>query len=159
MRQWQAHEKKRPKEDRELINKHKPFAKLQTAEDFEKFVNGVMRAFVLLYLKITHFELYLPEENSLRARIKELQDYRQNGITSIGDAEKFVRDSATRVSPALLLHEYSESYGRSLLLLAVHSAEWHIRKSSSTRWRPIFTPAGGCELRFVTVDRRVLSFI
>lgn len=41
--QWQAHEKKRPREDRELIGKHKPFAKLQTAEDFEKFMNGVMR--------------------------------------------------------------------------------------------------------------------
>jgi len=45
LRQWQIHEKKRAKEDRELINKHKPFAKLQTAEDFEKFVNGIMREF------------------------------------------------------------------------------------------------------------------
>jgi len=37
------------------------------------------------------------QENALRARIKELQDYRRNGIASIGDAEKFVRDSATRL--------------------------------------------------------------
>jgi hypothetical protein len=51
------------------------------------------------------------EENALRARIKELQDYRRNGITSNGDAEKFVRDGATRVSPApLLSYGYSELY-------------------------------------------------
>jgi hypothetical protein len=40
----QAAEKKRPKEEREFINKHKPFAKLQTAEDFETMIDGFLCA-------------------------------------------------------------------------------------------------------------------
>lgn len=51
-----------------------------------------------LYLRCWEMmDLSITEENALRARIKELQDYRRHGITSIGDAEKFVRDGATRV--------------------------------------------------------------
>jgi transcriptional adapter 2-alpha len=36
-RQMQAIEKKRPKEDKEIVHRLKPFAKIQTAEDFEVF--------------------------------------------------------------------------------------------------------------------------
>ncbi|KAF9519189.1 hypothetical protein BS47DRAFT_1379461 [Hydnum rufescens UP504] len=73
-KKWQAVEKKRSKEDRDMINKHKPFAKLQTAPDFEQFINGVM------------------QESALRARIVELQEYRRQGITTFADAEKYVKE-------------------------------------------------------------------
>ncbi|KAF8312851.1 hypothetical protein DL93DRAFT_2125980 [Clavulina sp. PMI_390] len=78
-------EKKRSKEDKDIIAKHKPFAKLQTAEDFERFINGIM------------------QENALRFRIRELQDYRRNGITSLADAEKWTKESPNRVPAPLNL--------------------------------------------------------
>lgn len=34
----QANEKKRPKEDKDIVHRLRPFARLQTAEDFEAFV-------------------------------------------------------------------------------------------------------------------------
>jgi transcriptional adapter 2-alpha len=37
-----AAEKKRPKEEREIFNRYKVFAKLQTAEDFEVLVDGLI---------------------------------------------------------------------------------------------------------------------
>lgn len=41
-RQIQANERKRPKEERELIHRYKVFAKLQTAQDFEVLVEGLV---------------------------------------------------------------------------------------------------------------------
>lgn len=37
-----AADKKRQKEEREFVHKFRPFAKLQTAEDYEEFVNGML---------------------------------------------------------------------------------------------------------------------
>ena len=37
-----ATDKKRPKEEREFVHKFRPYAKLQTAEDYEEFVNGML---------------------------------------------------------------------------------------------------------------------
>ncbi|KDQ21201.1 hypothetical protein BOTBODRAFT_182607 [Botryobasidium botryosum FD-172 SS1] len=84
----QATEKKRTKEEREFINKHKPFGKLQTAEDFEVFIDG------LLY------------EVALRKRIAEMQEYRRMGITSLAEAEKFEKDRFARSSKGYV-REYS----------------------------------------------------
>jgi len=84
----QATEKKRTKEEREFVNKHKPFAKLQTAEDFETFIDG------LLY------------EVALRKRIAEMQEYRRMGITSLVEAEKYEKDKIARASKAYV-REYS----------------------------------------------------
>jgi transcriptional adapter 2-alpha len=38
----QAAEKKRPREDREFIHRLRPFARLQTAEDFEVFSTDML---------------------------------------------------------------------------------------------------------------------
>ena len=38
----QALEKKRPKEEKEIAQRLKPLAKLQTAEDYDKFVDGIL---------------------------------------------------------------------------------------------------------------------
>jgi transcriptional adapter 2-alpha len=38
----QAAEKKRPKEEKEIANRLRPFARLQTAEDYEVFVTDII---------------------------------------------------------------------------------------------------------------------
>jgi len=73
----QAIERKRPKEEREFVNKHKPFARLQTSSDYDVFIDG------LLY------------EVALRKRIQELQEYRRMGITSFAEAERYEKDKLT----------------------------------------------------------------
>lgn len=42
-------EKKRQKEEREIILRLKPLAKLQTGQDFEDFVEGIICKYLLLY--------------------------------------------------------------------------------------------------------------
>lgn len=42
----QAQDKKLTKEERELVQRYKPFAKLQTAEDFEVLVEGLICTFL-----------------------------------------------------------------------------------------------------------------
>ncbi len=37
-----ANERKRPKDERELIQRYKVFAKMQTAEDFEVLIEGLI---------------------------------------------------------------------------------------------------------------------
>ncbi|WWC60212.1 uncharacterized protein I303_102778 [Kwoniella dejecticola CBS 10117] len=74
----QAAERKRPKEERELIQRYKVFAKLQTAQDFEVFIEG------LIY------------EQNLRKRIAELQEYRRMGITTNAEAEAYDIAKAAR---------------------------------------------------------------
>ncbi|KAG8718028.1 Transcriptional adapter ada2 [Ceratobasidium sp. 394] len=74
----QQSERKRSKEDRESINKLKPLARLQTADDFENLVAG------LLY------------ENTLKRRIAELQHYRTMGITTFAEADRYDRERLAR---------------------------------------------------------------
>ncbi|RSH94558.1 Transcriptional adapter ada2 [Saitozyma podzolica] len=73
-----ANERKRPKEERELINRYKVFAKLQTAQDFEVLIEG------LIY------------EQNLRKRIADLQEYRRMGITTGAEAEAYDNAKAMR---------------------------------------------------------------
>ncbi|GAA5872825.1 hypothetical protein JCM16303_006845 [Sporobolomyces ruberrimus] len=66
-----AGERKRNKDERDLITRTKVFARIQTARDHEEFVDG------LLY------------EITLRKRILELQEYRRNGITTLSGASQY----------------------------------------------------------------------
>ncbi|KAJ3905382.1 hypothetical protein F5879DRAFT_743788 [Lentinula edodes] len=74
----QASEKKRPREEREIIHRFRPFARLGTAADYEAFTADI---------------LY---EALLRKRIKELQDQRRLGLQTAGDVEKFEIDCTRR---------------------------------------------------------------
>ncbi|KAJ3519730.1 hypothetical protein NMY22_g13068 [Coprinellus aureogranulatus] len=76
----QANEKKRPKEEREFLHRLRPFAKLQTAADYEAFTTD------MLY------------EAVLRKRIQELQHYRRLGLCTPADIEKYEVDLARRAS-------------------------------------------------------------
>ncbi|ORY23443.1 hypothetical protein BCR39DRAFT_549321 [Naematelia encephala] len=74
----QAMERKRPKEERELVQRYKVFAKLVTAQDFEVLTEGLVF------------------EQMLRKRIAELQEYRRMGITTGPEAEAYDNAKATR---------------------------------------------------------------
>ncbi|KAL1915166.1 uncharacterized protein VTP21DRAFT_7647 [Calcarisporiella thermophila] len=75
-----AEEKKRTKEERDLFNRLRPYSRVQTAGDFQKFVDGLLN------------------EMKLREQITKLQEYRQNGITTLSAGTQYERDKAQRQS-------------------------------------------------------------
>ncbi|EPQ57143.1 SWIRM-domain-containing protein [Gloeophyllum trabeum ATCC 11539] len=77
-KKMQANDKKRPREEKEIIQRLRPFAKLQTAQDFEEFVTD------MLY------------EHTLRRRIQELQLYRRLGLRTAADIDQYELDAAKR---------------------------------------------------------------
>ncbi|KAG0147877.1 hypothetical protein CROQUDRAFT_42225 [Cronartium quercuum f. sp. fusiforme G11] len=82
----QAAERKLPKEIRDLIIRIKPFARLQTALDHEKFQEGLISYDVVL------------DEMTLRKRIAELQEYRRMGITTLAEAERYEKEKQARIA-------------------------------------------------------------
>ncbi|KAJ3194458.1 Transcriptional adapter ada2 [Irineochytrium annulatum] len=78
-RRIQANEKKRTKEEKDLLNRVRVFSKLQTSADFDKFVEG------------------LTNEQRLRQRISQLQEYRRMGITTFKEAHEYDRDKMHRM--------------------------------------------------------------
>ncbi|PPQ66469.1 hypothetical protein CVT24_007043, partial [Panaeolus cyanescens] len=77
----QAAEKKKTKEEKEFLHRLRPFARLQTAEDYEAFSTD------MLY------------EALLRKRIQELQQYRRLGLSTSADIDKYEMDLAKRTQP------------------------------------------------------------
>ncbi|CEH17569.1 Histone acetyltransferase complex SAGA/ADA, subunit ADA2 [Ceraceosorus bombacis] len=77
-RRTKAAEMACPLEERQLLSRIRHFAQLQTAMDFESFLNG------LLY------------EEELRKTAAQLQTYRRAGITSFAQADKYEKDVAER---------------------------------------------------------------
>lgn len=87
-KKMQANEKKRPKEEREFLHRLRPFARLQTAADYEAFSTD------MLY------------EALLRKRIQELQQYRRLGLCTAADIEKYDAD-LTKRTQTKASHSYS----------------------------------------------------
>ncbi|TID29518.1 hypothetical protein CANINC_001913 [Pichia inconspicua] len=75
-----AIDKKRSKEEKELYNKIKSFARIMSAEDFEKFSEDIMG------------------EHKMRNKIHQLQVWRKNGITNLDDGEIYEREKLARIS-------------------------------------------------------------
>ncbi|KAF9583553.1 Transcriptional adapter ada2, partial [Lunasporangiospora selenospora] len=74
----QAQEKKRNSREREILGSMRVFAQLQTQEDYDKFVGGLLK------------------EMELREQIAQLQEFRANGLTTLAQGEDFIRDKANR---------------------------------------------------------------
>ncbi|KAI9338267.1 hypothetical protein DFJ73DRAFT_628669 [Zopfochytrium polystomum] len=74
-----AVEKKRTREEKELLHRTRVLARLQTAADYELLLDGLFR------------------EQKLRHRIAELQEYRRMGMTTFKDAADYERDKIQRV--------------------------------------------------------------
>ncbi|TKY86460.1 hypothetical protein EX895_004609 [Sporisorium graminicola] len=81
-RRNQAAERRRPKEERELLSRTKHFAQMQTALDYEDFLNG------LCY------------EEALRKAAAQLQHYRKMGILTLDDASAYEQEKAERARKA-----------------------------------------------------------
>jgi len=90
-----ALERKRNKDERDLINRSKVFSRIQTSRDHEEFVDG------LLY------------EITLKKRIAELQEYRRNGITTLSSASQYDHLKSSRQS-AKQANYHRESLSSSL---------------------------------------------
>jgi transcriptional adapter 2-alpha len=79
-KRMQAVERRRQKEEREIYNKTRVFCRLQTEEDYEMFVKGLVK------------------EQQLRDRIATLQEWRQAGLTTIKQGEQYEREKQNRLA-------------------------------------------------------------
>ncbi|KAK0703223.1 hypothetical protein B0T26DRAFT_864029 [Lasiosphaeria miniovina] len=71
-------DEKRPKEERDLLNKAKPFAQILNRNDYKQFCQGLV------------------DELELREAISHLQEWRTNGITDLESGVKYEREKALR---------------------------------------------------------------
>jgi transcriptional adapter 2-alpha len=71
-RRTQKYERKKTKEEREIINAMKIFARFNTPEDHEKLVNSLIK------------------ERLLREVIEQLKYFKSKGLTSLDQIEKFI---------------------------------------------------------------------
>ncbi|KAJ3323657.1 Transcriptional adapter ada2 [Boothiomyces sp. JEL0866] len=76
----QSIEKKRPKEEKELYQKYRVFAKMMTQEDFHIFMEG------------------LTNELKLRQKINQLQEYIRMGVTTMKEANEYEKDKQSRIN-------------------------------------------------------------
>lgn len=78
-------EKKRSKEERELLNKAKPFARIMNRVDFEQFCQGLI------------------DELNLRQAIAQLQEWRSVRIGDLRSGEKYEQEKALRIQKSMPL--------------------------------------------------------
>ncbi|KAK5657829.1 hypothetical protein OQA88_2902 [Cercophora sp. LCS_1] len=78
-------EKKRSKEERELLNRAKPFARMMNRVDFEQFCQGLL------------------DELNLRQAIAQLQEWRSLRIGDLRSGEKYEQEKAARIQKAIPL--------------------------------------------------------
>lgn len=82
-----AAERRRPKEERDLLHRIRHFAQLQSGQDFEDFYNG------LCY------------EDALRRQAVQLQRWRRAGITTIAEGLQYEQESNDRTKRAAAIAE------------------------------------------------------
>lgn len=78
-----ALDKKRTKEEKDLLNKAKPFARMMNRDDFEDFSKG------------------LEYEHNLRLAIAQLQEWRTMGIGNLKSGEKYEQEKLQRAQRAI----------------------------------------------------------
>ncbi|KAB5577881.1 hypothetical protein GE09DRAFT_952828 [Coniochaeta sp. 2T2.1] len=78
-------EKKRSKEERDLLNKAKPFARIMNHDDFESFCTGLI------------------DELNLRQAIAQLQEWRSLRIGDLKSGEKYEHEKTQRLQKAIPL--------------------------------------------------------
>ncbi|KAF4324358.1 hypothetical protein BBO99_00001879 [Phytophthora kernoviae] len=86
-------ERKRPKEERELLAQMRPFARLQAPEEHDQFVEGMIAAM------------------KLKKQILLLQEYRKNGVRTLAEAELYDAEKKKReLDQAIQKQRESASY-------------------------------------------------
>ncbi|KAI0184736.1 hypothetical protein EV127DRAFT_474041 [Xylaria flabelliformis] len=76
-------EKRRTKEERDLLNKAKPFARMMNHDDFESLCQGLL------------------DELNLRQAITQLQEWRNLKIGDLRSGEKYEQEKAQRIQKAI----------------------------------------------------------
>lgn len=76
-------EKRRTKEEKDMVQKAKPFARMMNAKDFEDFCQGLV------------------DEQNLRSAISQLQDWRSLKIGDLRSGEKYENEKASRIQKAI----------------------------------------------------------
>lgn len=80
-----AQDKKRTKDERDLLNKAKPFARMMNHEDYEDFIKG------------------LEYEHNLRIAIAQLQEWRRMGVADLRSGETYEHDKIQRLQQRVLV--------------------------------------------------------
>jgi hypothetical protein len=94
----QAAEKKRSKEEKDIIHRLRPFSRLQTADDFESFSTDILcKMMMIVHYGICFANYARIDEAMLRKRIQELQHYRRMGLSTVADINKYEADLTKRV--------------------------------------------------------------
>ncbi|KAK3352604.1 hypothetical protein B0T25DRAFT_542364 [Lasiosphaeria hispida] len=78
-------EKRRSKEERDLLNRGKPFARMMNRDDFEQFCQGLI------------------DELNLRQAITQLQEWRSLRIGDLRSGEKYEQEKSLRIQKAIPL--------------------------------------------------------
>lgn len=120
----QQSERRRPKDERELIAQMRPFARYQTPKEHEDFISGLITAM------------------RLRKQILLLQEYRKNGVRSLAEAELYdVEKKKRETEQALQKQRDSAAYlyesGRPASSGRDRANRWLNREQSSD------APSGG----------------
>lgn len=76
-------EKKRSKDEKDLVQKAKPFARMMNGKDFDDFCQGLV------------------DEQNLRQAIAQLQEWRSLKIGDLRSGEKYENDKAQRIQKAI----------------------------------------------------------
>lgn len=92
----QAAEKKRPREERDILHRLRPFSRLQTAADYEAFSADILCKFSK-HVPPSLLTMAIPDEAILRKKILDLQTYRRLGLSTPADIEKYEADLVKRV--------------------------------------------------------------
>lgn len=85
-------ERKRPREEREVYEAFRPFARFNTPAEHEDLVRGIIL------------------EQRLRKRIAQLQEYRRNGIRSLAEAQEYEAARRKREQQAALRRAGASAY-------------------------------------------------
>lgn len=102
-------DKRRTKEERDLFNKLKAYARIMTPKDFESFVTDMLK------------------ELHCRLRIHQLQEYRANGITTLEGGLKYEKDKAQRYAN-LQRYGLSTSNGSRHTVNSLHNSNINARR-------------------------------
>lgn len=80
----------------------KVFARLQTGEDQEEMVNGMLCKDVsrCTTRALNTDTLHHTDEQALRKHISDLQEYRQAGLTTFAEVDKYEKEKGQRVGYA-----------------------------------------------------------
>ena len=108
-------EKKRGKEEREIWNNMRVFARFHSAEEHEQFVQGLVN------------------EARLRRRIERLQQWRMNGVKSLKDGERYEDDKKRREDKLGGAAQTSLAFGSSAAASASSSSSSKKRTSGVGR--------------------------